>query len=407
MKIYQSKEGLKQLFLIKLINFIKGYKIFIIEGPFCERFLNICSYRKIYLWDIKRLGEEKMKMCVSLSGFEQFDDIASRTSSTYKLVSERGLPRFARTYRKRTGFAIGFIVFLIAIWVSSFFIWGIEFQADENVDIALAMQILEESDIKVGKFKIGLDKENARINLMSGIDNLAWAGISINGTKAIVTMKKRIELPERVDTSTPCNIVARKAGVVESATTKLGEQLVQKGQAIAKGQLLVSGSIQNSLGVRFLHCNSEIIARTWLEAGVAIIQIDTQKIYTGEKKTFGSLKLFSWEIPLYFNKNLPFDEFEEEKASHQAKLSKNLLLPFYYNRDMYVGIDFKKVELSFEEGQEIALNTARNRLKAQLGDGELVYESYELIPIETGETVLKLTWECLENIGEKMPIITN
>lgn len=39
---------------LRLWNYIKGYVIIFVEGYFLEKFVNICTRRQIFLWDIKK-----------------------------------------------------------------------------------------------------------------------------------------------------------------------------------------------------------------------------------------------------------------------------------------------------------------------------------------------------------------
>lgn len=46
------------MLVLRLWNYLRGYVIILIEGIFLEKFINICTRRKMYLWDIdkKKMG---------------------------------------------------------------------------------------------------------------------------------------------------------------------------------------------------------------------------------------------------------------------------------------------------------------------------------------------------------------
>ena len=44
------------MWIEKIIGYLRGYVVICADGLFCERFLNICSNRGIFLWNVRRLG---------------------------------------------------------------------------------------------------------------------------------------------------------------------------------------------------------------------------------------------------------------------------------------------------------------------------------------------------------------
>lgn len=78
------------MFLVKLLNIIRGYVIIIIEGVFPERFLNICARRGIYLWNVTRRDKLRISANVSVKGFKAMRPIAKKNALPRVYTKKKG-----------------------------------------------------------------------------------------------------------------------------------------------------------------------------------------------------------------------------------------------------------------------------------------------------------------------------
>ena len=75
-------------------------------------------------------------------------------------------------------------------------------------------------------------------------NDISWMGIDIKGTNVIVKIVKAHEKPEIVDISEYCNIVAKKGGVITKIVAQNGTALVNVGDTVQKGDVLIEGKIE-------------------------------------------------------------------------------------------------------------------------------------------------------------------
>ena len=59
------------MLLMRLWNYLRGYVIIVVEGYFLEKFINMCTHRQIYLWDVKASGNCVMTLKASIKGFKR------------------------------------------------------------------------------------------------------------------------------------------------------------------------------------------------------------------------------------------------------------------------------------------------------------------------------------------------
>ena len=77
--------------------------------------------------------------------------------------------------------------------------------------------------------------------MLRELSELAYVKIDIKGVKATVEVVEKIFPREEI--SGPCHIVAAKEGVVEEVLVLAGEAQVEKGKAVSKGDILISGVV--------------------------------------------------------------------------------------------------------------------------------------------------------------------
>ena len=71
--------------MLGLIKYAKGYVNIIVDGYFTERFINLCINNDILLWDIKRLGENRITAKIAPGDFHRIKGAARKTKSKIKI----------------------------------------------------------------------------------------------------------------------------------------------------------------------------------------------------------------------------------------------------------------------------------------------------------------------------------
>ncbi len=198
-----------------LLNYFWGYVKISVEGYFVERFMNICTSKQILLWNSKRKQATLVYTCISIKDFKRISKIAKQTKCKIKIEEKKGLPFLFHKYKKRKIFFF-FLMFLVAsMMVLSNFVWNIEIQGNETIDTEELLQTIEKEGLKIGVWKNDIDTKEIINKLRLDRDDLAWVGISMKGTNAIVKVVEADKKPEIIPEEEYCNIVATKPGIIE------------------------------------------------------------------------------------------------------------------------------------------------------------------------------------------------
>ena len=70
--------------LLKFFRYIQGYVTLSLGGDFAERFINICMKRRIVVWNIKRVSQNAITLCMSRRDFLLIRPIAKKNENKSK-----------------------------------------------------------------------------------------------------------------------------------------------------------------------------------------------------------------------------------------------------------------------------------------------------------------------------------
>ena len=251
--------------LIKILfGYILGYVTITIEGYYIERFINICKNRKIAIWNLKRNGEISLTFRSGVKDFKGICNIAKKVKCKVKIKNKRGLPFLLHKYKKRKIFVILLILIVVLIVLSSNFVWNVDIVEEKGNELENIEKDIEEAGLKVGELKSNINTKEIINKIRLERNDVAWMGIELKGTNAIVKIVKADEKPEILDENDYCNIVSEKAGVITKINAQSGTANVQVGDTINVGDVLINGWMEGKYpGIRYVHAKGEIQARVY------------------------------------------------------------------------------------------------------------------------------------------------
>lgn len=389
------------MLLLRLWNYIRGYVIIIVEGYFLEKFVNICTKRQIYLWDIKKLKNSKISLKISIKGFKLLRPVARKTRCRVRIVEKRGLPFIANRYKERKTFVLGLAVFFVLFYIMLSFVWTIEITGNEKVETQIILDYLDEIGIRPGVLKYRIDTEKVANSIVIGINQLSWVSVTVKGTKLKVNVAERTEAPEIIPKDVPCDVVAAKDGIIESLIVKDGYSLVKEGDTVKEGDVLISGSIPilNEDSFRVVHAMGEVMARTWYESKQQIHLNIKEKIRTGNIKNNITFLFFKKTIP-FFYKKVSYEEYDREEIKKVLSIGENLVLPFGIVVERYYENRIIEGKISIEEAKEAAVDAAYEEIFSLMPeDSQIADTRINFIEDSDGNVYADVIVECIENIG--------
>ena len=343
----------------KIYMLFAGYITIKVEGFFIERFINICMSKKIILLDSHREKSTILKAKILKSEFKKIRNIAKKTKCKIKIEEKRGLPFLLNRYKKRKIFAITAIVIAIFILCLSNFVWNIDVQGNQIISTEEIIQSLNEKGLKIGVFKYSVDKEKMINQIRIENEKIAWIGIDIKGTNAIIKVVEATDKPEIVNKDEFCNIVADKAGIVSKIIVQNGTAKVNIGDNINVGDLLVEGVMHGKhTGDRFVHAEADIYIKNYYEKEKREEFVQTYEEETGNKEFIAEIYINNFKIN--FNKGVSkFKNYDTIRASEKIKLFSNFYIPV----EIIKTTNFEKINVTkkYEQNELVEKITRRIR----------------------------------------------
>lgn len=220
------------MFFKILLYYIFGYVNISVEGYFIERFINICISKNILLWNMKRKKSSFLYANIGMRDFKKMKEIAKITKCRVKIQRKKGLPFLLNKYKKRKIFAISLAIILLLIFGTSNFVWNIEIVGNDTIQTSEIMKDLNENGLKTGMIKQKINTKEIINNIRLKRNDIAWIGLNIKGTNAIVSVVEADKKPEIIDENEYCNIVTKKDGIITKINVQNGTALVKEGDIV-------------------------------------------------------------------------------------------------------------------------------------------------------------------------------
>lgn len=393
------------MLILRLWNYLVGYLVIRVDGLSLEKFINLTINNGIYLWGIKRAGYTTMTACISIGGFKKLKGIARKVRCRVRIVDKRGLPFLLVRLRRRKMLLVGLTAFLIILYGLSSFIWTVDVEGNVKVPEDKLLNVLAKYGIKPGAYKKGLDISAIENRLVIDVPDIWWASIQLKGTRAIVKVVEAAQPPPMIDKDTPCNIVASKDGIIYEMVVLEGQPMVKQGDTVKKGQLLVSGVIEDpeTMTTRLVHAMAQITARTWYE-GQAVYSLEkglTRR--TGRKAVQRFLDMGQWVVE-YQKEDIPFKYYEVEEK-RVPFFGEGRFLPITMIVREYYEIERVPASASIQQLKEMAQKKAMEDVNKKIPSGaKIVDKRVKYDMIEGKEVKATVYVEVLEDIAQEQNI---
>ena len=383
---------------------MSGYVDIVVEGYYIERFINICNSRQIFLWNISKDNSITLYASIEAKRFKDLKDICKRTKSKVKIKNKKSFPFTVKKYKKRKVFLILLLIIILAIIALSRFIWNIEVEGNVDISKEEIMQLAEEYGLTIGASKGKIDTKEIINNIRLERDDIAWVGIDIKGTNAIIKIVEADEKPEIVNEDEYCNIVADKDAIITKVSAQNGTPLVKEGDVVTKGDIIIAGWLEGKYtGRQYVHSQGEVQARVWYTTTEKIALKETKKIETGNIENKYSVKINNFQINLH--KSLPnFQKYDTIEENKKLRLFSNFYLPLELVTYTYKEYEEVVVVHSFEEAKQMGIDKAAETLKENI-EGKKVLDKQVQVKAEAEYIEVQVTYEVEENIGMEEKIV--
>jgi similar to stage IV sporulation protein len=377
-----------------LADFWRGYVQVRINGCHYDRFLNLCAYHGIRLWEI-RPEKEDYTAYVTGRDFKKLKSIVRKSQASVVITQRHGLPFFIHRNRKRKASVMGlFAAFLFMVWLSAH-VWKISIDGNLSQTDDVIFEYLDQEGIYHGMWKSQVDCKLLAADIRNYFTQFAWVAAELKGTRLVIHVKEGI-LSEEEDADSdsgdagewevPSSLAATCSGIVESIYVRKGRPLVQAGDEVEKGEVLVSGALpiyndeSEVASWQYVAADADIVIRRTRSYRDEVALAAEQKVYTGREKSRYLLRIgnLPFALPDFGN---DYEQSDTVSYLTQLQVSENFYLPVYIQK--FTVREYEKQEILYTEEE------SREILSA---DFQYFVENLEEKGVQIFENNVKIEW---------------
>ncbi len=393
------------MFLKILFSYLLGYLKISVEGYYIERFINICKTNNITIWNLKRKENIELKLNVRINEFKKICKVAKQTRCKVKIKRKKGFPFLLHKYKKRKIFVLFLLIMIIIITLSSNFVWNVEIKEENGLQLENIEEDIKKAGLETGKLKNNINMKEVINKIMLERKDIAWIGIELKGTNAIVKIVKADEKPEIVDQDEYCNIVSNKSGIITKISAQNGTANVKIGDTVKEGDILINGWLEGKFtGIRYVHAKGEIEAKVWHTKSKKISYNLTQTQETGNVENKYTIKINNFRIN-FLKRLSKFEIYDTIETENKFKLFSDFYLPISLIKTTNKELKNVQKKYNLEEAKSLGIQELEQELDEEIENKEkIINKTINTYEKQDGVEVY-VTYEVLENIGTNEKIV--
>lgn len=386
------------------INKLAGSTLVTVSGAFPAGFINACVSSGIEIMSCEAVDDFTLRIRIPYRQLKRLKAAAERSMCEVESERPGREIRAAARMRARLLPAVCMLLLtLLLIW-SKVYVWEIEVSGNETVPTGKILAALDDCGVRIGSFWPAFTSDNIRSQVLVKLPELSWITVNIYGSRAQVLVRERISRPEMIDDREPADIYAEKDGFIIAVRALKGREQVSRGQAVTKGELLVSGAVEDITGdVHTVHSYGSVTARTYYELSARAPAEQLEKVYTGSAKSRWSLMIGDQTINFFRNSSIYEEDCDKIYSVYKLEVKGLFSLPValirqtcrYYSENTVSGdANIQRLELE---------QVLHERLLGEIGAGEIISENFSAGSSD-GVLTVCLRAECQEDIGGTVPM---
>ena len=218
------------------------YTVFRIKGLNLDRFINIVKKRNITLYDVKKQSDKRLIVTVSYNDSAKFFAIAKELCYNIKKVREKGKGYPLLWLSRSVGVVLGAVVFILCAFIAGDTLFDVRYSGSGSIYSREVDAYLNKMGVvKYARFS-NIDLERLEDGILSSNEHLSFASCAKRGSILNVELVLKSDKVNSLDGNVE-NMTAAVDGVIESIKVYRGTALLQVGDSVKKGDVIVDGYV--------------------------------------------------------------------------------------------------------------------------------------------------------------------
>lgn len=392
------------MLILRAIRKVPSCVDFRAEGVFCEKLLTEAMKNGLDI-SFPRKSGYTMRGTVQAAEYRSLCKIARRLGFKMRIEKKHGIYFTLKRHRDKIGFAAGAIFAAAVVLFLNLFVWEINISGNKAVSSEEIMATLANSGLKTGTLRTAHDARKIEWNIMNDNKEIAWATVNIQGCCVnVVVSETRREAEMKYDDDKPVNIIAAKYGVIRKIDVFDGQGVVKVGDAVMKGELLVSATFEDRHGKLTLkHSRARVMAETDYEITVEFPLEQVIETTGGVKKSVKGIEIMGLSIPLGSSRGceeLPAEKEEKELYFLWIRLPIKELCTKYFT------VKRNTITYTAEQAKGGAFQLLEQKEAEEMSNMEIISRKTEE-KIANGKYIIRASYDCIMNIAQEQDILSD
>lgn len=374
-------------------------------GGFQEKFISELIAQNIGIYEIK---QEKSGFIALVKPYEyiKIARTAKKNGVRLRIIDRIGIHFRLYPLRKRWGIIIGSLCCCAVITILSQFIWKIEIKGNDRLSSQEICAVMEENGLIPGCTRKSFDTKICELSAMTRLEDLSWISVEREGSKVYIKVAETNDRNnDDIPVDTPCNVISDYDGQLVYTEIYKGSLQTTVGSGIVKGQLLISGTVNDNGGhIVYVHADG-LLKAVCEQTEEFYLPFEQERIVPTDTKHYSAyFMLGSYALAL------PWEQYHTDDMSNMS-YSENIYrisflgveTPYNYKQGVYTQLKSERVV--YKNSDIInQLNKQKNDYEANfLSDCEILSDEKFF---EVNENGIKLTvkYKVERNIGVKREI---
>lgn len=394
----------------KIVNFFQGTVRLELTGAFPERFLNICAAENLPFWQVEQPDEHTLRLTLAGQNRRRATEAAQRSLCQVRELGREGFPSFVGRFRKRYALLIGLSLSIAAALILSQFILVVDVTGNQTVTRSEICAVLNRLGFGVGSYGPAVNERELVNRALLELEDVGFLSINIKGVRAEVVVRESPKKPKIEDLTVPADVVAERDGVVLEIGAKRGKKMVKEGDAVLKGEVLISGLVTHKSGE-----SEEILSSEQVRAAGEVWAITERTLRrsiplntTGKGEPESSqeryaLRVLGRRINFYRKSSISLDNYDKINAEYPLTLPGGLKLPLSWLKTTYTSHQITQSTFSRERAEAYLKQRLEADIQRTVGDGEVLSKEWKAKERD-GVLTVTLQASCNEQIGQTVEL---
>ena len=281
------------------------------------------------------------------------------------------------------------------------FVFFYSVSGNETVPDAQILRELQELGVGFGTYGPSIRPQELKNQMLLRIPKLQWLTVQQSGMCARVVVRERPEKEPVLDRRTPANVIAARSGVITRVSAEAGFCLCSPGQAVKRGELLVSAYTDFGYKTQVTAARAEIYAQTVRMADCILPAAQQVKDTRAETRSTVSLWVGRRRIRL-FGRGADGSFCEKQTERRTLTLPGGFSLPLGIEITRICEYDTRDEILQAEDVRQRLLAFVQTQAQREMIAGTIL-ASREHMTERSGGYCLHAALQCEEMIARMQP----